>query len=242
MRWNEEQQMKTAFSLVVLSIAIAVPPSHGDMIYNVSFEDPPHTLNSPVANGGGIDQPSGTIGSVIARSGIADFSSQVASLEPAGLMSFFSDSPISSGLVLLSWDLAIIGFGPGGLSDTAQVSVNSSGTGPLLMTWQRDFDFTIGGASVATFALDQQDHYEVLLDLDNDTYDFAFNGVPVLTNQAVESSFNVHYVNFGSENLQSPTYAVDNFRWEVVPEPSTWLLISTGCLAAVYGRRIAGSK
>ncbi len=236
--------MKTAFSLVVLSLAIAVPPTLGDMIYDVSFEDPPHTLDSAVATGADqSDRPYGTIGSVVTRSGLGDFSTQVASLEPAGLMSFFSTTPVQSGLVTLSWDMAILDFGSSG-PDTAAVLIQtgSSGSGSMSMYWQTDFDFTIGGANVATFALGQQDHYEFLLDLDNDTFDFAFNGSPVLTNQTLAGNFDVQNVLFGAENLESPSYAVDNFKWDVVPEPSTWLLISTGCLAAVYGRRLLETK
>ena len=237
--------MKTTLILVGLSIAVAVPPTLGDLVYNVSFEAPPHTLDSAVATGAGMsDRPNETIGSVITRSGLGDFSTQVASLEPAGLMNFFDSSPANAGLVTVSWDMAMLSFGPGGLSDTAAVLISSDagGGGVISMYWQRDFDFTIGGANAATFALGQQDHYEFLLDLDNDTFDFAFNGSPVLTNQTLASNFNVQNVLFGAENLQSPSYAVDNFQWNVVPEPSTWMLISTGCLAAVYGRRLLETK
>ena len=235
--------MKRALILVVLSSAVAVPPTFGDMIYNVTFEDPPHTVDNPVATGANMsDRPRDTIGTVMTRSAVADFSSQVASLEPAGLMNFFTTNIVSSGLVLISWDLAMLSFGPGGNADTAQVSFEPSGVSPLIMNWQRDSDFVIGGNNVATFTLGQQDHYEFMLDLDNDTYDFAMNGSPILTNQALQAGFNVNYVNFNSANLESPSYAVDNFRWEVVPEPSTWLLLSTGCLAAVYGRRLLETK
>lgn len=235
--------MKKTLILVGLFIAVALPPSLGDTIYNVSFEDPPHTIDTAVATGVGMnDRPDLTIGTVVTRAGLADFSTQVASLEPAGLMRFFVSTPSSAGLVTLSWEMAILSFGPGGLSDTAQVTIEPSGVAPLVMSWQRDYDFTIDGANVATFALGQHDHYEILLDLDNDTYDFALNGTAVMTNQALNSSFDVHYVSFGSENLQSPSYAVDNFSWETIPEPSTWLLMTTGSLAVVYGNRILKAK
>ncbi|MCO5068272.1 MAG: PEP-CTERM sorting domain-containing protein [Kiritimatiellae bacterium] len=237
--------MKTTLILVGLSIAVAVPPSFGDMIYNVSFEDPPHTLNAPVATGAGLsDRPDLTIGSVITRSGLADFSTQVASLEPAGRLRFFDSTPSSSGLVLLSWDLAMLSFGSGGGPNTGELSIDAGGggSGTMIMSWQNDFDIVFASTVVGTFALNQQDHYELLLDLDNDRYDFALNGSPVLTNQTLGVSFNVQNVVFGAENLQDTSYAVDNFKWDVVPEPSTWLLFSTGCLAAVYGRRLLEAK
>jgi hypothetical protein len=239
------KKMKRTLILVVLAAAVAVPPSFGDMIYNVSFEDPPHTVDSAVATAVGMsDRPEGTIGSVITRTGIADFSTQVGSLEPAGIMRFLTDTPVSSGLVVLSWDLAMISFGPGGDANTAWAYFLSDGgnNGAVNMYWQRDSSFDLGGSDAAAFTLGQQDHYEFLLDLDNDRYDFAFNGVAVLTNQSLNAGFDVQSVVFAAQNLQSPTYAVDNFRWEVVPEPSTWLLISTGCLAAVYGRRLFEAK
>lgn len=238
--------MKATITTVIsTAVLVFAQPLRADIIYSADFESPPHTLDSPVATGGGNDQPSGTIGSVIARSGVADFSSQVASLEPAGLMGFYYEPTSASGLVLLSWDMAMLSFGSGGLMNSAQLSIdpsNGAGGAPIIISWQQDFDIVLSGTTVGSFTLGQQDHYELLLDLDSDTYDFALNGIPVQTNQALAATFNVQNVVFGSENLQDPSYAVDNFRWEVVPEPSTWLLISTGCLAAVYGRRIAGSK
>jgi len=236
--------MKYILILFALFVSATVPPSIGDMIFNATFEDPPHTLNSLVATGGGVDQPSATIGSVISRSGVADFSTQVASLEPAGQMGFFYAPTTSAGLVLLSWDMAMLSFGSGGGPDTAAVSISSDGGGggAMYMFWQTDNDFQIGGTAAAAFSLGQQDHYEFLFDLDNDRYDFAFNGVALLTNQSVNAGFNVQSVVFAAENLQSPSYAVDNFRWEIVPEPSTWMLISTGCLAAVYVRRLLETK
>lgn len=236
--------MKRTLILVVVVAAVAVPPSFGDMIYNVTFEDPPHTLNSPVATAEGmVDRPRGTIGSVITRDGVADFSSQVASLEPAGLMSFFVSTPVNSGLVTLSWDLAMIDYGPNGPPEAAVlIQTGSGGSGTMSLYWESDSDFRIGPQNVATVTLGEQDHYEFLFDLDNDVYDFAFNGAPILTNQALDASFDIQNVLFGAENTRAPTYAVDNFRWEVVPEPSTWLLISTGCLAAVYGRRLLEAK
>ncbi len=235
--------MKRTLIFVVLATVIAIPPTSGDMIYNVTFEDPVHMLNAAVVSGSGSDQPTWAVGSVITRSGIADFATQVASFEPAGQLGFFYEPASSSGLLLLSWDMAITDYGPGG-PDTAAVLIQTSpsGNGSMSMFWQTDNDFRIGSTEVATFTLGQQDHYEFLFDLDNNQYDFAFNGVAVLTNQSLDASFNVQNVLFGAENLRSPSYAVDNFRWEVVPEPSTWILISTGCLAAVYGRRLLETK
>lgn len=236
--------MKNILILFALFVFATVPPSIGDMIFNATFENPPHTLNSAVATGSGFsDRPDLTIGSIVTRAGLGDFSTQVASLEPAGLMRFFSSTPTSSGLVLLSWDMAMLSFGSGGGPDTAAVSISSDGGGgAMYMFWQTDNDFQIGGTAAAAFSLGQQDHYEFLFDLDNDRYDFAFNGVALLTNQSVNASFNVQSVVFAAENLQSPSYAVDNFRWEIVPEPSTWMLISTGCLSVVYGRRLLEKK
>lgn len=237
--------MKKLLCAMLSTVAIAAPPSFGDFIYNVTFEDPPQTVNSAVVTGSGLsDRPNLTIGSVITRSGIADFSTQVASLEPAGRLGFFDSTPTSSGLVLLSWDMAMLSLGSGGGPSTAELSIDAGGggSGTFIISWQNDLNVAIGAASVGTFALGVQDHYELLLDLDNDRYDFAFNGTPVLTNQVLGANFNVQNVVFGAENLNNPSYAVDNFRWEIVPEPSTWLMLSTGCLAAVYGRRLMEAK
>lgn len=227
--------MKSCLIASVLVMALAATSASADIgiIYNVTFEDPPHTLNSAVSTGAGMaDRPNSTIGAVITRSGLADFTTQVASLEPAGSMNFLSSTPIASGLILLSWDMAILSFGPGGNPNTAMVTIEPSGCPAIVMIWQRDFDFQIDYTNVAVFSSGRKDHYEFLIDLDNDRYDFSFNGTPVHTDQSLHSSFDIHFVSFGAEYLQSPSYAVDNFRMEIIPEPSTFLLISTGGLAA----------
>jgi len=223
--------MKKIILAITLSIteAMSILPTLGDITFNATFENPPHVLNSAVAVGTGDDSPAFSAGSVITRTGIADFSTQVASFEPAGQLSFFSPTPTSSGLLLITWDMAMIEYGPGGL-DTAAVSIQNSpsGGGALTMFWKTDNSFRIGGTTAGAYTLGQQDNYAFLFDLDNDSYDFLLNGSPLMTNQALAGSFDVQNVVFAAENLRAPTYAIDNFRWEVIPEPSTIGLMGLG--------------
>ena len=153
-----------------------------DYIFNVDFEDPPHVVNQQVVTGSAIDRPTYAEATVLARTNVADFTTQVASLEPAGAMAFFYDPAVTSGLVRLSWDIAVLSLGTGGGLDTAAVTIQSSptGVGDVFIDYEYDFDLEIADVDVGTYALGNQHHLEFLFDLDSDVFSVWLNGFLVL--------------------------------------------------------------
>lgn len=230
--------MKKCFALfgAFAMVGFLATSGRADVIYNVDFENPPHVVDQPVVTGSGSDTPSGADPSVIVRTGVADFTTQVASLEPAGAMNFFSATPSSTDIALISWDLAMLSFGTGGGPDTAAIAIQSSAAGSIIVDFRDDFDIQVGGVSVGSFTLAQQDTFLFAFDLNSDMYDFSLNGSPVLTDQPLGSSFDIQNVLFSRENLENPSYAVDNFQWTVIPEPSTIVLMLLALGGLALGR------
>jgi len=228
--------MKTSPTAVVvlLSLALAV---EGDFIFNVDFEDPPHVVNQQVVTGSAVDLPTGADPTVMIRTNLADFTTQVASLEPAGAMGFFYAPSVASGLVRLSWDLALIDHGPGSGFESAAVGVQSSGGGGLNIFYLKDMTITLNGMNVGTCTTGVSDNFSFVFDLNADIYDFSMNGSSVLTNQALGASFDLQNVVFSRDSDEFPSYAVDNFQWEVIPEPSASVLMLLGGLGCLLFKR-----
>jgi hypothetical protein len=210
-----------------------------DFIFNVDFEDPPHVVDQQVVTGSAFNLPTGADPTVMVRTNIGDFSTQVASLEPAGAMGFFYAPSVTSGAVRLSWDMAVISLGTGGGLDTAAIAIQSSpeGIGDVFIDYEYDYDLEIAGVDVGTYTLGQQDHLEFFFDLDSDSYNVWLNSALVLSNQALNPTFDIQNVLFSRENLQNPSYAVDNFQWEIIPEPSTMVLLVVGAAGLIISRR-----
>jgi len=211
---------------LLCGVLILIPLAHADIIFDVDFESPPHTLDAPVTRCSGNDVASSTSGDVVVRDSLADFTTQVASLEPAGAMSFSQAVPVSAGLVTISWDMAIIDLGPTG-PETAGILIQSSGGGggPQALFFNDDLTIDQGSGTLGTFTLGEQDHFEYLFDLDNDLYSFSINGSPAISSDPLGAAFDVQNVVFGADFLAGPDYAVDNFQWSVIPEPSSLLLM-----------------
>jgi hypothetical protein len=219
-------------------LLVAFSMSRGDIIvvYNVDFEDPPHVVDQPVITGVGTDRPYDAAGFVV-RDSLADFTTQVASRE-GGFLSFSPESSSSSGLVRLSWDMAMLTLGPNG-PETAGIIIDGVATIYFMQDLSIKTGAGSGGLTLGTFTLEQQDHFEFLIDLDSYFYDVYFNSSLVLGDQPIGIGTEIAYVTFGADFDASPTYAIDNFRWEIIPEPSTLMLLIIGGLgvAATQKRR-----
>lgn len=231
--------MKTAIILVVTTfVVLSVDNAWSDVIYSVDFENPPHVVDQQVVTGMGSDRPQFADTTVIVRDSPADFTTQAASLEPAGAMTFSPGVIFTSGIALVSWDLAMVSSGAGG-PITAAVSLSPS-PGPsssIFVFFKTDLSIEVDGNDVGSFALGQQDHYDFVIDIDNELYDFSLNGSPVLTDEPLDTGWDLSHISFGRENLEDPTYAVDNFEWQVVPEPATVLLLLLGGVSCLRLKR-----
>lgn len=227
--------MKTVIILTTTSlVALFAGNAWSDLVYSVDFENPPHVVDQQVVTGSGTDKPFFADTSVVVRDGPADFTTQAASLEPAGAMTFLPGTVFTAGIALISWDLAMISSGSGGPT-TAAISINPSPgpSSPIFVFFQTDLSIEVDGNSIGSFTMGEQDHYDFVIDIDNGLYDFSLNGGLVLDDQPLDSGWDLRDVSFSRENLEDPTYAVDNFEWQVVPEPSSMLLIVLGGISFV---------
>ncbi len=88
--------MRAMFLLIAFSVMASEGPA--DVIYNVDFENPPHIVDQQIVVGSGSDRPQFADTSVIVRDSPADFTTQAASLEPAGAMTLSPGITFSEGL------------------------------------------------------------------------------------------------------------------------------------------------
>ena len=217
----------------------------GDIIYDVTFENPPHVVGSPPVTGSGWDRPS-TEDYVTISNGISGLPTQSAfvdSMGGFGGMSFFPSKGNTSGLIRVSWDMVMLYIeGP----DDPQAYVNipaSSGAEYFAVKFylagiiQVD-DAVNGATNVGTYALNDANAFEFNFDLDNDRYNMSIDGIPVLTGAQMELTRDLWYVSFTGGGLGNNAFAIDNFQWEVVPEPSAFvsMLLGVGLLGHTLWR------
>jgi hypothetical protein len=232
--------MKTiTLALILLSALMLLLPTSADIVYNVNYENPPHINGSAVITGTGADRPF-SADNTIAATGIGDFDSQVAVASNGG-MSFFPSTASSAGLVSISWQYAMLSFSDGLSIESGMFIFSSSGPALITLLWQDDntimMQSSLGSTNIGMFALGVHDDYGVLIDFDANQYDFSINGNPLLVGVPIGASQDAQFVTFDNYQISSPTYAIDNFRWEIVPEPSSIMLIAVAGLA-LAGRRL----
>lgn len=221
---------------ILLAVVAGTLAGRADFIYNVDFENPPHVLGSPVVTGAGSDVPSSTTGNVIVRDSLGDFTNQLASFESGGGMSFNPSGVFTAGLVFVRWDLAMLATG-GVEPEQGVVTLDpepASGGSSLVLHFMIDGDIEFNGMDIGTYTLGVHDQFQISMDLDNDHYSLFINGSQLLTNEILASDWSPDLLGFGTGFLASPDYAVDNFQWGIIPEPSTAILL--GALGLAVGR------
>ncbi|NCC51765.1 MAG: PEP-CTERM sorting domain-containing protein [Spartobacteria bacterium] len=233
---------------VLTALQAAAIGVYSDVIYDVDFENPPHTLGSAPVTGSGSDRPTDHNGfGWTISSGVADLSSQVAVVDDTGFefMSFFPGPTFDSQILTLSWDFAVLSTDNSESLLQGSMTVNSpTGPGTLINVSYlfdgtvRVFDQVTGDQGVSTWTLGQSAEYSLLIDLDSDSYDFLVDGSPLLVDNPLDPSEDLDRVNF-YRPFGSPSYAIDNFQWQIIPEPSTiaLMLLALGGLAVGRCRR-----
>lgn len=228
--------MKTTIptTLLLLSSLLA----HADIIYNVTFEYPPHVVGQEPATGTGSDRPLSPASGWEIRDDIAGFGSQVAVLPVTGggLLNFGPGGVFDAGIHSIMWDASILTPDP---SEPLQVVTLIGGGDDALTDLGINFlvngDLTvydsasIGNVVIGTWLPGDVFQFHALLNLETDTYDFFLNGNQVIYGQTLETDASITGVSY-QRPFSTAGFALDNFRWEVVPEPSSVLLLLSGGL------------
>jgi hypothetical protein len=222
-------------SLIAVIYAACVAISNADIIYNIDFEPPAYTNGQQI--GGGSTRT--------VSDSIPGFSSQALLLHDGGGINYFAPATYTTGIHLISWDFAI----PSAQGSSAIIhGLIYSGSGDDI------FDVNIAGSTSSLWVeygsgfpqrpsvlINPAQSYTVavLIDLDSNYYNFWLDGTMLEDTISIPSGADIWYVGFGQNQTMGLQAGIDNFRWEVIPEPSSLLLILLGGSALVIARRNA---
>lgn len=203
--------------------------SFATLVYDIDYEPPTYTNGQQI--GGGTTE---TI-----SDSINGFSSQGLLIHDGGGISYPGPGgvtdPFTSGIHLVSWDFAIPESH--GSSQVINGQLDSL-TGPVLF----DTTLSISGSSgneiqygsgfpnrpSIPFNIGQAYSFEVLMDLDADYYSFWLDGALLEDTVSIPSDTDFWAVGFGQNQTMGLQAGIDNFRWEIIPEPSSMILLLCG--------------
>lgn len=230
--------------MTLLLLCHSSPFSCAEFIFNIDFEDPPHVVGSAPATGGGPGAPTTSTSMTIAT-GVADYGTQVAVMDPAtslGGLGFFTGETYNDGIHAISWEWALAQAG-GGLLEAAFFVTSYAGPGTLIQVSYRPngsigvTDQVSGNQDVGIWTLNESASYRIVLNFDADKYDFFIDGNQVLFGSPLDPIQNIAATSF-QRPFGSPSFAIDNFQWQIIPEPgSIWLVVGGGWLVVRAWRR-----
>lgn len=234
---------------LVLFAGLLSLTTQADILFNVDFENPPHVLGQAPTTGMAPDRPFDTQLTVV-DSGIAGFSGQVGRFTSDGVNAysvFALSSAMSSGIHSIIWEASMLTFDA---SDGLQVGMTigeGGGTAndliTLFLTSGNIVVFDPGdggnGETIGTWSTGQVFQFQALLNLNNDTYDYFLNGNQVIYGQSLQTDASISTAVFQRPFVTSE-FAFDNFRWEIVPEPSTISLLLVGVAGMLWRRKRRG--
>ncbi|MCZ7591562.1 MAG: PEP-CTERM sorting domain-containing protein [Kiritimatiellae bacterium] len=214
--------MKT-IPLAILVAVATISAASADLVYDIDYEPPAYTNGQQI--GGGNTR---TI-----SDSIPGFTSQALLLHDGGGISYYAPQPYTTGLHSISWDFGvpvdqssteIIGM----LLGSAHVDVTMSGSPSSYLIEYGPFPLGAPRQSVP-FQIGQVYSFHILLDLDSARYALYLNGNQLLDDAPLQfGSSSLDYVSFGQSQTLGLQAGLDNFRWEVIPEPISILLILLG--------------
>ncbi len=228
--------------IIILSLLVHVSVAHAFMLFDVAWNDPPHSAGSAPAtdlSGTSPDRPGEVQGATV-RAGVAGFSGQAAVLSGGGnaFINFYQSPSFTSGVHRISWLASMLTMDPN-TSVIAQSIDNVVSCSFLSGGNIRIYSGNSPDTIIGTWALGEIYQFETLLNLDSDTYDFYFNGNQVITGQALDSNASISQFGF-QRPYGNSEFAIDNVQWEVIsgiPEPGTLSLLMLGLPSLCYLRR-----
>jgi hypothetical protein len=227
----------TIRSIGGLLLLLIVSAAEASVVFDVNFDTPLYSNGQSITGGPEPNEPTGANLATVSNS-IMGFDSQAALFPSTAQMVFRPDSgPFDSGIHLITWDM-------GTPVDPSQgnVSFGSDTYGSLFSITFLDSNAQHPDDPVIEYGLGLNrpsivnttgtaNAFQIIIDLDNDMLDFWINGNLLEDDFALTSGTDLDDVFFSQNSLPSYQFGMDNFRWEVVPEPSSVLLIVCGsCL------------
>jgi hypothetical protein len=232
---------------VTLSVAV---PAHAGTLYSTGFEGPTYTTGNLAGQDGWAIFGSHTtlVENTLVKSGLQAVSVDGSGTGQSGpYRSDFSTGP----LVSLSADIYIA-------SSTSQSGWQFGGLGSGLAPFLGGVDLHPGGQVVAissgypvigTFAYNTWNYFNILFDLNAQTYSVFENGIQLASNVAMCGDNSIcagaHVNSFGSGIFDTfgggnDKGYIDNYSVSEVPEPSSLMLLGTGLagFAGVIRRKL----
>ncbi len=206
-----------------------------DIVFDINYEPPTYTNGQHVGLG--------DHGETISDS-INGFPSQGLLIYDGGGIAYYAPEPFTSGVHTVSWDFAIPAQKnsssiidavlTGNYGSIFNVNLETAGAGNEI---QYGDPLPFPRASIP-FNIGQAYSFEVLMNLDSDYYSFWVDGGLLEDSVSIAPDATLEVVGFFQNQTMGLQAGIDNFRWEVVPEPSALLLlIGGGSLLLVWRRK-----
>jgi len=218
--------MKTTILAALLYIGI-VSRGFPDLVYDIDYEPPTYTNGQQIVGAGNISDS------------INGFTNQGLLIHDGGGVIYSVSQSFTSGIHHVSWDFAVpVDQGSSAIINaifeplTAPIALSvTMGSGPYEIRYAAGLN-----PPTIPFIIGQSYSFDVWMDLDGNSYDLSIDGVLLSDDVAIPDSTGLWGVSFGQNQTLGLQAGVDNFRWEVIPEPTSLLLILFGG-AALYGAR-----
>ncbi|MCO5069373.1 MAG: PEP-CTERM sorting domain-containing protein [Kiritimatiellae bacterium] len=216
---------------LVIAVLLGITSARGDVIYDVSFDGPGYVTNAISPAGDPPFYPQGTY--YVVYSPVFDSQVDVLSylrFDPAG--------SFSSGVHAISWQYMTESENTyGGWPNMAVTFSGSSVFVPDGSFGDAYLYITNSPQVGAPTPLNQVIEYAVTIDLDAMNVSFSVDGILYATNAPIPAGSTLDSV-----HMQRPgnnAAYIDSFRWEIVPEPSTLIMVLLGTIGIAMRNRIA---
>lgn len=222
--------MKSTILAALLLVGF-LPAALSDLVYDVDYEPPAYT-NGQQLGGGTTETISDSING---------FTSQALLIHDGGGIDYLAPVGFTNGVHLVSWDLSIPTQ-----QGSSSIIYAQLGSGPILF----DMHVTGDGSGLSVeygFGFPQRPSisinsgqsysFDILMDLDANYYSFRLDGSLLEDTVSIPSDASLGDVFFGQNQTPGLQAGIDNFRWEVVPEPSSLVLLFIGCTGVYLARR-----